>query len=272
VPRGRRAWIRAEARRALVLAGATRPDEIDPIRTAKALDIDIVYGGITGATERISMAGDRARIRISDAIVLPGRRSFTTAHAIGHKVCGHAIAIENDVEGWMHSACGRRGSIEERESDVFATEHLTPEPWARPYCIVPTVDLAAVHAIVRVFPVSPVMAAMRFVELTHHACAVVYAQNGSVKWSKGSRTFPTRIQPGTYVPEGSLARGFFDSRAISDLARHSAAHAWVPSSQSIAEDLEIIEHAEVVPEPGWGGVLSLLWIPNMRPDARATAA
>ena len=135
------------------------------------------------------MAGDRARIRISDAIVLPGRRSFTTAHAVsGTKSAGHACPSRRRCSNaWIDHACGRRGSIEERESDVFATEHLTPEPWARPYCIVPTVDLAAVHAIVRVFPVSPVMAAMRFVELTHHACAVVYAERGLVKWFKASR-------------------------------------------------------------------------------------
>jgi len=32
-----------------MLAGATRPEQIDPIRTAKAMEIDIAYGGITGA-------------------------------------------------------------------------------------------------------------------------------------------------------------------------------------------------------------------------------
>ncbi len=101
--RRRRAWIREEAWRALVLAGATRPDQIDPIRTAKAHDIDITYGGISGATERISMIGDRARIRITDAIVLPGRRSFTIAHAIGHKVCGHAIQSGSDIDGWIET-------------------------------------------------------------------------------------------------------------------------------------------------------------------------
>jgi hypothetical protein len=272
VTRGRRAWIREEARRALTLAGATRPDEIDPIRTAKALDIDVTYGGITGATERISMIGKRARIRVTDAIVLAGRRSFTITHAIGHKVCGHKIPIENDVEGWMQHACGRRGSVEERESDVFATEHLTPEPWARPYCAVPSVDLGAVHTITRVFPVSPVMAAMRFVELTHHACAVVYAERGLVKWFKGNRTFPSRIERAARVPEHSIAHGFFDRGATFDRACESAARAWLPTSTRITDRTEMIEHAMVVPEPGWGGVLSLLWIPNVANGESAIAA
>jgi hypothetical protein len=40
----------AEARRALVLAGATRPEEIDTDPYGKAMEIDVAYGGITGAT------------------------------------------------------------------------------------------------------------------------------------------------------------------------------------------------------------------------------
>jgi Zn-dependent peptidase ImmA (M78 family) len=259
--RGRRAWIRKEALRALALAGATGPDQIDPVRTAKVYDIDVAYGGITGAAERISMVGGRARIRISDAIVQPGRRAFTLVHGIGHKVCGHTIARDGDVEGWIRSACGRRGSVEEREADVFATEHLTPEPWVRPYCTTPTVDLDAVHTIARVFPVSPVMAAMRYVELTDHACAVVYAERGQVKWFKGSRAFPGRIERGAHVPERSSARAYFDSGVISDAAHPLAACAWLPWSQRIEATTELIEHEMIVPEPGWGGVLVILWIP-----------
>ena len=246
-----------------MLAGATRPDQIDPLRTAKALEIDVAYGGIDGATERITMIGRRARIRVSDGIVLRGRENFTVSHAIGHKVCGHAIAADGDVAGWIKTACGNRGTKDERESDVFATEHLTPEDWVRPYCSVARVDLDAAYAIARVFPVSPVMAAVRFIELSRHACAVVYAERGAVKWAKANRAFPRQIQPGMCVPEGSIARGFFDRCVISDRAQHSRARGWLPESTRITDQTEIIEHAMVVPEPGWGGVLSLLWIPNL---------
>ena len=270
--RGRRAWIREQAHLALKLAGATGPDQIDPVRTALAFDIEVAYGGVTGAAERISTLGDRARIRITDAIVLPGRRAFTIAHAIGHKVCGHRIPGDRDVEGWIEFACGRRGSIEEREADVFATEHLTPEPWVRPYCTTAHVDLEVVRAIARVFPVSPVMAAVRFVELTHHACAVVYVERGRVKWFKASRCFPGRIEPGSEVPCGSQARRFSDHVSISDEACHVDARAWLPTSRRIAENAVIIEHAQVIPEPGWGGVLSLLWIPSVSARDSASAA
>lgn len=270
--RGRREWIREQAHFALKLAGATRPDQINPVRTAQVYDIEIAYGGVTGAAERISTLGGRGRIRITDAIVLPGRRSFTIAHAIGHKLCEHTVPGERDVAGWIEFACGRRGSIEEREADVFATEHLTPEPWTRPYCCVPHVDLDVVRTIARVFPVSPVMAAMRFVELTHHACAVVYVERARVKWFKASRSFPGRIDPKSEATIGSHARRFFDHGAISDIACHLDARAWLPSSQRVADNDVIIEHAQVIPEPGWGGVLSLLWIPSIANSDSSFAA
>ncbi len=270
--RGRRAWIREQALLALKVAGAVRADQIDPIRTAQAHDIEVAYGGVTGAAERISTLGDRARIRITDAIVLPGRRSFTIAHAIGHKLCGHRIPATTDVEGWIEFACGRRGSLEEREADVFATEHLTPEPWVRSYCTVPSVDLEVVRTISRVFPVSPVMAAMRFVELTHHACAIVYVERGCVKWFKASRSFPGRIEPRSEAPRGSHARRFFDEGVISEVACHFDARAWLPRSQRVATNAVIIEYAQVVPEPDWGGVLSLLWIPSIAASESSIAA
>ncbi len=138
-------------------------------------------------------------------------------HALGHKVCDHRVPAELDVDGWNEFACGRRGSGEEREADVFATEHLTPEPWTRPYCTVSRVDLDAIHTITTVFPVSPVMAAMRFVELTHHACAVVYVERGPVKWFKGSRSFPggriPRPEPRRHRPR--MLRRFCDQGTIS---------------------------------------------------------
>jgi hypothetical protein len=270
--RSRWAWIREEAERCLLLTGAQRPDQIDALALAKRLDIEVTCGAITGATERITTTGNRVRIRISDAIVQAGRRSFTTAHAIGHAICGHAIPIDGDVEGWIAAACASRGTREERECDVFATEYLTPTSWVAPYCAVPVVDPGAVRTIASTFRVSPVMAAIRFAELTHHACAIVYAERGIVVWSRGSRTFPSRIQPGTRVPDGSIARAFFDQHVISDGARHLGARAWLRSSAKITSTTEIIEHAEVVPEPGWGGVLSLLWLPRLPQAAIAAAA
>jgi hypothetical protein len=109
------------------------------------------------------------------------------------------------------------------------------------------------------------MAAVRLVELSPYACAVVYSSHGIVKWAKRSKTFRERVPEGMNVPERSQARQVFDGRAIPDVASHHAARAWLSASSKIAAGVDIVEHAMVVPEPGWGGVLSLLWIPSTEP-------
>ena len=261
--RGRYGWIRDEARTALTLSGATGPHDIDVLRIAKALDIEVISGGVEGATERITMLGGRARIRVSDQIVLIGRRYFTIGHAIGHKACGHVIATDGDVDAWITTACSGRTKTDERESDVFSTELLTPEAWVRPHCDPLRVDLGAVDTITRTFPVSPVMAAMRFVELTRHACAIVYAERGIVKWARGSRTFPRLIAREMRLPRASIAADFFDRGVLSTSAREQTGRAWLPSTTRITDHTLLIEHALHVPEPDWGGMLSLLWIPEM---------
>lgn len=250
------ASVREAAWRGLTLSGATRPDEIDPVRVAKALDIDVVEGGIAGAAERITMFGNRARIRVTDQIVLLGRRQFTIAHAIGHHVRKHVIASNGDVHGWIDLACSGRTKRDEREADVYARELLTPAQWVRAYCDVMRIDLDGVNAVASTFRVSPVMAAMRLVELSPRACAVVYSEHGRVKWAKGSRSCPRLPERGMVVPPGSIAACLASGSATSG-SHHAAAGTWFPLSAR-AGFAEVTEHATRIPEPGWGGVLSVL--------------
>lgn len=254
--------VRAAARQGLTLSGAIRPDQIDPIRVAKALGIDVVEGGIDGATERITMFAGRARIRVSNRIVQDGRRQFTIAHAIGHHVSKHVVAANANVEEWMEAACGGRTKRDEREADVYATETLSPADWVRAHCDVTRIDLEGVRAVAKTFPVSPVMAAMRLVELSPRACAVVYSENGVVRWAKGSRTCPRLIERGADVPSGSIAARSV-ALSTNDGAQTGSARAWFPLSARVNAVTEVTEHVLHVPEPGWGGVLSLLAVDHL---------
>lgn len=255
------ARVREAAWRGLTLSGATCPADIDPVRVAKALDIDVVEGGIAGATERITMFGDRARIRVTDRIVLLGRRQFTIAHAIGHHVAKHVVSSNSDVSGWIDIACSGRTKRDEREADVYARELLTPAHWVRAYCDLMRIDLDGVHAVESLFRVSPVMAAMRLVELSPRACAVVYSENGVVRWAKGSRTCPRLIERGMPVPAGSIAARSVGSTI--DGSHRAAARSWFPLSERAAASGEVAEHVLRIPEPGWGGVLSLLAVDDL---------
>src|SRR5262249_54484324 len=155
-----------------------------------------------------------------------GRKAFTIAHGVGHKVCAHPIPVAGDVEQWIRYACGGYTDKDERECDVFASEYVTPEPWVSPLCDMPQFDHAAAHAITRAFPASYVMAANRMVELWPLACAVMDSKSGVIQWGKASRTFPRRVLAGMRVPDGSIACDFFAGRTISDLPRRLLAQAW----------------------------------------------
>lgn len=247
----------------LVEVGARSPDQIDPIETAKEKGIEVTFGHLTGATARIYRIGAKARIRVSDQIVTEGRRRMSIMHEVGHYVLGHELPKEGDRASWHKASCNHRDKTEERDADVLAVEHLTPEPMVRSYCAVTPVDFNAVRAIERVFMASPVMSAMRFVELSPEPCALVYSRRGRVAWMKPSKSFPGYFAKGSTLATDSIASDYFVSGAIDHVPRSRPASIWFGPRSRVAPETEVIENAAVVPEPGWGGVLSLLWIPRL---------
>jgi hypothetical protein len=240
-----------------VRVGATRPEHIDPIRSAKELDLEVTFGHLPGATARVCRHGKRARIRVSDEIVLPGRRWFSIAHEIGHYLLGHAIANEDSASSWMRTACDHRPAHEEREADVFAVAHNMPETMVRAHCELSPANLYAAGAIATTFGASPVASALRLVDLSSDACAAVYSAHGRVQWMKRTKRFPLRLPPGarldTNTVAAAVARGGGDSEP-----RVVDATTWF-APRSCDALKEVVEHSAVVPEPGWGGVLSVLW-------------
>lgn len=261
---------RRVARDLLVEVGARTPEQIDPIETAKEKGIEVTFGNLSGATARIYRIGTKARIRVSDQIVTEGRRRRAIMHEVGHYVLGHALPEEGDLLSWFYASCTRREKREERDADIVAVEHLTPEPMVKPYCVTKPVDLEAVRPIEKVFRASPVMSAMRFAELSPEPCAVVYSIQGRVRWMKPSKTFPTHLKEGTALERASIAGEYFATGRLCDAPSARAASSWFPTSSKIARSAELVEHAMVVPEPGWGGVLSMLWLPRLEAGGSAT--
>lgn len=244
----------------LVEVGARTPEQIDPIETAKEKGIEVTFGHLSGATARIYWIGSKARIRVSDDIVTEGRRRVSIMHEVGHFVLGHQLPTRGDRASWFKCSCKHRDRKEERDADVLAIEHLTPEPMVQPYCLNKPVDLGSVRTIEKVFRASPVMSAMRFVELSPEACAVVYSVEGRVVWMKPSKTFPSDLTKGSLLGAGSIAGDYFASGRLFGDPRSMRASIWFPSSTRIDAKAEIQEHATLIPEPGWGGVLSMLWL------------
>jgi hypothetical protein len=185
-------------------------------------------------------------------------------HEVAHYVLGHEIPREADAESCFKTSCEHRIKRDERDADLLAVEHLTPEPMVRSHCEVTPVDFGAVEPIEHLFLTSRVMAAVRFVELSPEACAVVYSDQGRIRWMKPSRSFPRFLQKGTVLARGTVASEYFERGTICEVPQTRDASLWLGSSSKIAADGRLMEHSSVVPGPGWGGMLSLLWIPRLQ--------
>lgn len=241
----------------LLRAGVTRPEHIDPIASAKVLELDVTFGALPGATARACRHGKRARIRVSDEIVLPGRRAFSIAHELGHYVLGHAIGNENSSASMVRTACDHRPAYEEREADAFAVAHNMPATLVRSHCTLTPANLYAARDISAKFPASPVAGASRVVALSSDVCALVYSVGGRVEWMVRGKGFPFRLMRGTKLSANTVAADYFTRGVLDPEPRHTTIAAW--SGAQVATGFTgISEHAEVIPEPGWGGAMSML--------------
>jgi Zn-dependent peptidase ImmA (M78 family) len=250
----RRPYARARklAREVLWECGVDEPSKIDPFVILGRRKIRVIYGRLDGATAQILRIGDRAIIRVSDEIVQVGRLRFTIAHEVAHYLLGHRIPTEFDL-----SANPPFSAHQEREADVFATEFLMPEAWVLSYCAAsPSFD--SIQAIAQTFRMSNMASAVRYAELTSASCAVVYSENGHVVWAKRSRTFPNRIPAQLKIGAGALAHDFHERGPAGEGAREVPAAAWFGSAVPSLVGTSLVEHVDKVPEPGWGGLLSLL--------------
>lgn len=250
----RRRYERARrlAREVLWECGVDEPSKIDPLVVAGRRRIDVVIGRLDGAAAQILRHGERAIIRVSDQIVQLGRLRFTVAHELGHFLLGHRIPDHLDAA--MQAPFAKH---QEREADVFATEFLMPEAWVRPMCA-EGVSFAVIDAISHGFGVSTVAAAVRYVELTSAPCAVAYSDAGRVAWAKRSATFPSRIPEQLEIGEGTVAFEFHRKRPIDSHTCEVPATGWLGTRTASPPDAVLLESARVIPEPGWGGLLSLL--------------
>jgi hypothetical protein len=149
------------------------------------------------------------------------------------------------------------------QAGVIVSDFATPEFMVRRHCSLATIDLETVHGIARTFTVTAMMAAMRLVELSDQAAAVVYCQRGRVVWMKRNSWFPLRLARNLPAGTGSFALEQERGATMIKHHRRGPLSWWFRDAPELLRDAEMVEHAIPVPEPGWGGVLSLLWLPTL---------
>jgi hypothetical protein len=143
----------------------------------------------------------------------------------------------------------------EEEANWFAAELLMPKPLFEPECDVKQPSLAMVRALAEKFTTTPTATAIRFVDLAPEACAVVWSENGAIKWAIRGPEFWPRIEFGQRLSSYTHAGDAFNGKMLPRGPQLVPARAWTSKQGGdLYEDTEWFS--------GLRATLTLLWLPG----------
>jgi hypothetical protein len=219
---------------------------------------------IGGAEARLAVVGRRAVITVSATLNHARRRRFAIAHELGHfemhkGESGLSICVSDDIE---RPALGRQRDEavgRESEANEFASHLLIPDRFSADLVkgVAPTLDL--VRGLSDRFDVSLTAAGIAYMRVCSEACAVVYSQNGYVKWfqrSKDLEDYGLWISLGP-IDQYTIASSFFRNRPMQAIPGRVDAVSWFAPGR-FSSDGTIKEHS--IAMPNYNAVLSLLWV------------
>jgi hypothetical protein len=197
-------------------------------------------------------------IRVKADIPELGRKRFAAAHEIGHwrlhaKISQILACTAQDM------VARYRASSPEIEANYFAAELLMPEFLFAPRTLNAHPTAERIRELENEFQTSLTATVRRFCDLSKEYCAVVLSEAGKVKWIRASAQLEPFIgrEPGEPLPPAAVATEFFTKRNVPASAQPLPAEVWLRSVDELETD-EMFE--QVIPQPAYNSVLSLIWI------------
>lgn len=189
-----------------------------------------------------------------------GRRRFSLAHELGHY---HIPRHSQLLPGWcgdedMTASSGGEDGIE-WEANQFAAELLMPRHLFRRDSLDHDPGFASIIRLAGPdgYDVSITAAAIRYVDVAPHRCALVCAERGVIKWVSKSDDFFYRIPwIGDRVPAESVAADVFRGEEGSMEPAGLEPYVWLEVEQR--RPVELFESTLSIPSQAQ--VLSLLWV------------
>ena len=237
--------------------GIVDPPDVFGIATALGVDVEEQdVSGFDGALVRLKGSAIGI-ISVRRSINEVARKRFTVAHELGHLLLpGHdtsTVCASDRMENWAKDV-----PTPEMEANQFAAELLMPAALATGTVRTLKPTFEAAETISRLFHTSLTASAYRFTELTSHAVAVVWSSGGRIRWFKRSAEFAYWIRVREKLDPGSLAYDLFNRREVAASDDGIAARTWLDGD--FDHDDRLVEHSRAI--PSYGGVLTLLWIPE----------
>jgi hypothetical protein len=196
-------------------------------------------------------------IAIRQTIRESGRKNFTIAHELGHLLLpGHdesTVCLRTEVETWDSDL-----PTHEVEANEFAGELLMPTQLLTKLVSGRKPSFELIEFLARDCSTSLTATAYRFVEVTAHACAVVWSERGTTKWFRRSEEFAHWVRLRERLDRRTFAADCFRGEKVPDSPESVAASAWLDGR--IPDDAQVIEETRCM--PWYSGALTLLWLPK----------
>jgi len=217
---------------------------------------------LEGAEARLTVLGHQAVITVSTAIASVQRRRFSIAHELGHLEMQHSAhtvrsCSSADIGSW--GARSKKPSLEQ-VANQFASALLLPERFIAHQCTEQEPCLDHIAQLAAEFDVSLTATSIRYVTFCEEPIAVVFSQNGHIKWFHANRCFED-LQ--VFIPIGdclhslSLADRVFEGRSSVRRPKRVPASAWFGPGK-YRPDADILEQSWAMPRHS--SVLTLLWV------------
>lgn len=217
-----------------------------PVRDiAKAIDIfEISEKALSGLEGALIVPLDKSEGMILVRNDRPEtRKRYTIAHEIGHYV--HPFHRANSAEGFYCKATdlavesarpNDRHARMEQQANEFAAELLMPSEtmakFIRQNC---DADLEHILTLAKLYDVSREAAARRYIPRVDEPAAVIFSQNGKIRYSKPNEFFPRlSVRNGQPVPSNSVSSlSKAEVGEVSDAIEVDPAM-WVSNDQGVA--------------------------------------
>lgn len=120
-----------------------------------------------------------------------------------------------------------------------------------------------VESIAEHFDVSLTATARKYCDVASQSCAVVWSQEGIIRWFHPSQTFPYWIKVGRAVGSDSWTAKAFEGKQLPAFMEDVPAEDWTSSSW-LRTEAQLKEQS--IPMPSYRGCLSLLWVNRVIED------
>lgn len=241
------------------LYGFTSPKDLVLEDLALAMGVLVFEDHLDGADARLVRKGAKGILRVKESIPERGRKRFAIAHELGHWVLhekvSQLLACTSDDMVAQYKA-----SPPEIEANYFASALLMPEFLFRQRTRGNRPSIELVKSIAEDFDTSLTAAVLRYVELAKDYCAVVFSEDGKVRWWRASQDFDGVfwIDPGSPLSRYTVAGSIFRGESAPTSPEEIDLDEWLSDGSKVESD-SIIEQA--IHLERYGQVISLLWLP-----------